>query len=194
MRIRASHLGSFLLASLLTSVLASPPALAWSVGTDLSVADVIPRHGDGTASVQIGSGPGVLVPILQPGLRVAVTPNGSAHEVAVSAGLSVLSGNSETLHQGQLLAAYQYNFPSKSRTSFFLAAGPGVVSLGSGNESFSGFSFGGGGGIRLHFAEGHGATRFEVRVDHQGEMKHSGYTVVDSFDVVALKVGFELWD
>lgn len=195
MRIHVSHLGTVLLASFLTSVLASPPARAWSVGTDLSVANLIPEHGgDGATSIQIGSGPGLFLPLLQPGLRVAVTPNGSPHEVALSAGLSVLTGNSETTHQAQLLAAYQYNFRPQARESFFLTAGPGVVSLGYENETFSGFTFGGGVGTRLHFAERHGAARIELRYDHQADMKHEGVTVIESFDVVALKLGFELWD
>lgn len=194
MRIHASSLGTLLLVSSLTSMLASPPARAWSVGTDLSVAEIIPKSGDGATSIQIGSGPGLFLPLLQPGLRVAVTPNGSAHEVVFGAGLSVLSGDSQTSHQAQLLAAYQYNFPSRSHANFFVTAGPGLVSLGYEGETFSGFTFGGGGGVRLHFAEGHGATRFELRFDHQGDMKHDGVTVIESFEVVALKVGFELWD
>jgi len=195
MRIHVSHLRTVLLASLLTSVLASPPARAWSVGTDFSVANLIPQHGGNSAtSIQIGSGPGLLVPILQPALRVAVTPEGCPHEVALSAGLSVLTASSETTHQAQLLAAYQYNFRAKERQSFFLTAGPGVISLGYEGETFSAVTFGGGVGTRLHFAERHGAARVEIRFDHQGDLKHEGSTVSESFDVVALKLGFELWN
>jgi len=175
------------LAALSLLVLASP-ALAgnWSLGTNLGVSLYHPEDGEDLTLIAIPSS----AVFFQPGLRVGFTGTNSPHEFYLDTGVSDLDGDvTRILFTGN----YQYNFASKTNTSFYLTGGLGFLNVSIVDVGATSLMLGAGVGARFRVANGHGSIRTELRYDRVAEGDDGAIEVFDEAGLVGFKLGFDLW-
>ncbi|HTO92566.1 MAG TPA: hypothetical protein VMJ70_15650 [Candidatus Sulfotelmatobacter sp.] len=182
---------ALLLAGAFMLLAGSAHAENWSIGSNLGLSDLHPKHG-GDALVVFGapSSPGVIVPTFQPGLRLGASSKGGEFETYFDTGLTVFSSSSSTVTGYQLTANLQYNFGARSSTNPFLTFGGGVMgqSYSEGNNN-SNPIWGGGLGVRQRVAGNHGDVRVEFRYDSISEDKQG----FEGGTLYGVKIGFDLW-
>ncbi|NOT33613.1 MAG: hypothetical protein HOP12_05510 [Candidatus Eisenbacteria bacterium] len=177
-------------------LLATPRAshAAWNIGTDFGLSFFSPEEGDGITTVGWGSGMTTLLPVFQPGLRVGFQLGGPSHELVTTSSLALLAVEDETLRTFQAMVGYQHNFSVDQPMRLFVNGGLGLNSLGDDDDNFTALAFGAGFGVRRMLGSGHGALRFEGRIDHQMEFEEDDVTVFPAANVFGVKIGWELWD
>jgi hypothetical protein len=205
-----NRLASVITGLLLVLAAASAPAVSsaasastgrWSIGADLELTFVNPEVGS-NSTVFAWPGDGN-APAYQPGMRIGYEFAGKPSEVYVNTGLDLVTGDGSSLTTFELTGNYQYNFHgSKPKTSTpYLTGGLGLVSasynvgtgFGSLDVGATSLIYGFGVGMRHRVADGHGSIRTEARFDHLTEGDDGGVVVIESSNLIGLKVGFDLW-
>ena len=178
---------SLLLAALSLLVLTSP-ALAgnWSLGANLGVSSYDPEGGEDLTLIAFPSS----AVFFQPGLRVGFAGTNSPHEFYLDTGVSDLDGDVTRI---LMTGNYQYNFASKSNTSFYLTGGLGFANVSIVDDGATSLMVGAGAGARFRVADGHGSIRTELRYDHVGEGDDGSTEVIDEAGLIGFRFGFELW-
>jgi hypothetical protein len=178
---------SLVLAALSLLVLAST-ALAgnWSLGTNLGISFYNPEDGGDLTFIAIPSS----AVFFQPGLRAGFTGTNSPHEFYLDTGVSDLDGDVTRI---LLTGNYQYNFASKTSTSFYLTGGLGFANVSIADRGATSLMVGAGAGARFQVANGHGSIRTELRYDRVAEGDDGGIPVIDEAGLIGFKFGFDLW-
>jgi hypothetical protein len=179
-------LRGLILALCLLVLLPGPSSASVSLGTNFGV--TVHRLSGASSSTTIIEWPNSAGD-LEPGLRVGLRPADPHHELYLNSGLIHQSSNGSSSHVIEATINYQYNFQPEEATSAYATVGGGLLSFGgsSGSGATSGL-FGGGLGVRVRVADGHGSLRVEARFDRLGESDR-----LSEASLFGLRLGFDLW-
>ena len=188
------------LAAVVLLVLTAAPASAfhWSLGANLGYTLVMPTA-SGSENTNVFAWPNQLG---IPGLRIGFTGENPQHELYFDTGLVLVSTTDVGSSRSFVTTVnYQYNLASSGSNSIFLTAGGGFLLVGQKDDipptsdlSATAGLFGGGVGVRHKMGNGHGTMRAEVRFDKSMEGKDGAVVLLDEANLVALKLGFDLWE
>ena len=146
------------------------------------------QHSEGSSSFDVAIPSGnVLFGEIEPGLRLGIIGSNGGEEGFLNTGFTLLSGSGETFYALVNTLNYQHNF-SPGGVSPYVTAGLGFVTIGDTGNNETNLIVGGALGVRTKVADGHGAFRSELRIDHLNESDARR-----SFDSVGLQLGFDLW-
>ena len=173
-----------------------PAAADWSIGSNLGLSVLMPGQGADNIvllDVPTGSGLGFFMIGTQPGLRFGFTNDARQEEFHLDGGIAAIAGSGDAFTAVQIAGNFQHAFAAypKSQPYITLRLGTDLVSGGdsTANALIAGFGI----GQRIWTAEGHGSARFELRYDHIGEAKESGFTLQPALNAFEMRFGFDLW-
>jgi hypothetical protein len=173
----------------------------WSLGANFGMSFVDPELGSNSTVLAWPADGSATA--YQPGIRVGYTKEKTPSEFYVDTGLAYMTGGGFPSTSFELTANYQYNFNSKQPKSLnpYLTGGFGMVSasydydVGSGPDGAGATSliYGLGVGLRHRISDGHGTIRAEFRFDHLTEGDDTGLVIIDSSNIIGIKLGFDIW-
>ena len=183
-----------LLAAFLALAPAAPAGAGGAtLGTHLGIGTYVPDEGDALTMLAWPSQSGILLPVVAPALRVGVfLDEARRHHLLFDTGLAYLNSESSSFTNFQFMGSYQLHLGGGA-TQPFLNAGVGMLAIGDDDDSSSCPVLGAGVGVRHVLGREQGALRAEVRVDQQFESQEDGYTVLNSWTAVSLRLGFDLF-
>ena len=170
-------------------ILVATPASAgaWSLGSHFGLSTLKGSKGGGTSTVLAWPANAIAY---QPALRVGFGDSRRTHELQLDTGLFLLDEGGSTLTLFVGSASYQYTVASSWPNAPFANASVGFYREGGAARSATAPSFGVGIGMRHLVRDGHGALRFEGRVDRLHEAPEFERPGLTSF---GLRLGFDLW-
>lgn len=182
-----SRMRSLIPVVVLMTVVAGPArAAVLSAGANFGVSYV--TEGDGLLGIHVPGSSDPYFGGLMPGLRLGINDQTFRHLVAIDLGLTYLNSSGSSLHVIELMGSYQHHLVTQGRTAPFINLGAGLVNVGGDSASETRVLVGAGVGVRQTLVHGHGAGRFEMRLDHLNEKDFD-----PSLNVISFRVGFDLY-
>jgi len=170
-------------------ILVATPASAgaWSLGSHFGLSTLKGAKGGGSSTVLAWPANAIAY---QPALRVGFGDSRRTHELQFDSGLFLLDEGGSTLTLLAGSAGYQFTLASSWANAPFVNASVGFYREGGETLSATSPTFGAGIGMRHRVRDGHGALRFEGRVDRLRRAPEFDRPGLTSF---GLRLGFDLW-
>jgi len=159
-------------------------AATWSIGPNLGF-DVLTSNGDNLLIIGVPASSGPFAGFT-PGLRIGVLDGTGRNQLFFDTGLQVISVSGSSVQSSTVTANYAYHFQEGSGP--YLTAGLGFHMVGFDANTETQLRYGAGVGVRQRLAHGHGAVRFETRLDVLDPTESQ----LDSVTDFGLRIGFDL--